>query len=146
MHWRLANCLYDPRVQHPSAVAGDLKIHNPRRNEKVYICSLRTNRRVVIQSLQFLSWWLHCQIQLEGDSTRKETWLLEVFTQEGFQTLILLLTGVKVPCNKGRHCPFHKSQLDSLTFGVAGSTGLWTRYYSKCLVIVALKLKELKVS
>ena len=25
----------------------------------------------------------------------------------------LVLTGVKIPRNKGRHCPFHKSQLDS---------------------------------
>ena len=61
-------------------------------------------------------------------------------------TFDLLLMGVKIPRNKGRHCPFRKSQLDSQTFGVAGSTGLWTHYYSKYLVIVALKLKELKVS
>jgi hypothetical protein len=39
--------------------------------------------------------------------------------------------GGKIPRNKGRHCPFRKSQLDSRTFGVAGSTGLWTRYRSK---------------
>ena len=58
----------------------------------------------------------------------------------------ILLTGVKIPHNNGRHCPFRKLQLDSRTFGVVGSTGLWTRYHSKCLVIVALKLKELKVS
>ena len=57
-----------------------------------------------------------------------------------------LLIGVKIPRNKGRHCLFRKSQLDSRTFGMAGSMGLWTRYHSKCLVIVALKLKELKVS
>ena len=56
-----------------------------------------------------------------------------------------MLTGVKIPCNKGGHYPFRKSQLDSRTVGMAGSTGLWTRYHSKCLVIVALKLKELKV-
>ena len=40
--------------QHPSAVVGELKLHNPQRNDKVYIFSLRTNRRVVIQSLQFV--------------------------------------------------------------------------------------------
>ena len=57
-----------------------------------------------------------------------------------------LLMGVKIPHNKGRHCLFRKSQLDSLTFGVASSMGLWTHYHSKCLVLVALKLKELKVS
>ena len=37
-----------------------------------------------------------------------------------------LLTGVKIPHNKGRHCPFSKSQLDSRTFGMTGSTRLWT--------------------
>ena len=42
-----------------------------------------------------------------------------------------LLTGVKIARNKGRHYPFCKSQLDSRTFGVVGSTGLWTRYHSK---------------
>ena len=40
-----------------------------------------------------------------------------------------LLMGVKIPRNKGRHFPFRKSQLDSQTFGMAGSTGLWTRYH-----------------
>ena len=44
-----------------------------------------------------------------------------------FQTYVL--TGEKIPRNKGRHCPFHKSQLDSRTFGMAGPTGLWTRYH-----------------
>ena len=58
----------------------------------------------------------------------------------------ILLTGVRIHRHKGRHCLFHKSQLDSQTFGMQGSMGLWTRYHSKCLVIVALKLKELKVS
>ena len=42
-----------------------------------------------------------------------------------------VLTGVKIPPNKGRHCPFRKSQLDLRTFGVASSMGLWTRYHSK---------------
>ena len=41
----------------------------------------------------------------------------------------ILLTGVKIPHNKGGHCPFRKSQLDSRTFGMAGLTGLWTRYH-----------------
>ena len=41
----------------------------------------------------------------------------------------LLLTGVKIPRNKGGHCPFRKSQLDSRTFGMAGPMGLWTRYH-----------------
>ena len=58
----------------------------------------------------------------------------------------ILLIGVKIPCNKGRHCLFRKSQLDSQTFGMVGLMGLWTHYHSKCLVIVALNLKELKVS
>ena len=40
-----------------------------------------------------------------------------------------LLTGEKIPHNKGGHCPFRKSQLDSQTFGMAGPTGLWTRYH-----------------
>lgn len=43
-------------------------------------------------------------------------------------SMIPLLTGVKIPHNKGRHYLFHKSQLDSQTFGMVGSTGLWTRY------------------
>ena len=41
----------------------------------------------------------------------------------------ILLTGEKIPRNKGGHCPFRKSQLDSRTFGMAGPTGLWTRYH-----------------
>ena len=40
-----------------------------------------------------------------------------------------LLTGLKIPRNKGGHCPFHKSQLDSRTFGMVGPTRLWTRYH-----------------
>ena len=40
-----------------------------------------------------------------------------------------LLTRVKIPCNKGRHCQFQKSQLDSQTFSMAGPTGLWTHYH-----------------
>ena len=40
-----------------------------------------------------------------------------------------LLMGVKIPRNKGGHCPFHKSQLDSQTFGMVGPTGLWTHYH-----------------
>ena len=41
----------------------------------------------------------------------------------------ILLMGEKIPRNKGGHCPFRKSQLDSQTFGMAGPTGLWTRYH-----------------
>ena len=41
----------------------------------------------------------------------------------------ILLTPVKIPRNKGGHCPFRKSQLDSQTFGMAGPTGLWNRYH-----------------
>ena len=37
--------------------------------------------------------------------------------------------GVKIPHNKGGHYPLLKSQLDSRTFGMAGPTGLWTRYH-----------------
>ena len=42
-----------------------------------------------------------------------------------------VLTGETIPRNKGGHCLFHKSQLNSQTFGVAGPTGLWPRYHSK---------------
>ena len=42
-----------------------------------------------------------------------------------------VLTRVKIPRNKGGHCPFRKSQLDSRMFGMVGPTGLWTRYHSK---------------
>ena len=42
--------------------------------------------------------------------------------------LILLMCG-KFPRNKGDHYPFHKSQLDTRTFGVAGPMGLWTHYH-----------------
>ena len=41
----------------------------------------------------------------------------------------ILLTGVKIPRNKGGHYPFHKSQLDSQTFGMAGLMRLWTHYH-----------------
>jgi hypothetical protein len=41
-----------------------------------------------------------------------------------------VLIGVKIPCNKGGHYPFCKSQLDSRTFGVAGPIVLWTHYDS----------------
>ena len=41
----------------------------------------------------------------------------------------ILLTGVEIPHNKGGHFPFHKSQLDSWTFGMVGLTGLWTHYH-----------------
>jgi len=40
-----------------------------------------------------------------------------------------MLTRVKITHNKGGHFPFRKSQLDSRTFGMAGPTGLWTRYH-----------------
>ena len=57
-----------------------------------------------------------------------------------------LLTGVKIPRNKGGHFPFRKSQLDSRTFGVAGLTGLWPRYHSRGVVWCSLKLKNNKIS
>ena len=41
----------------------------------------------------------------------------------------LLLTGVKIPRNKGGHYPFRKSQLDSRMFDMEGPTGLWTHYH-----------------
>ena len=43
----------------------------------------------------------------------------------------ILLTGVKIPCNKGGHFPFRKSQLDSQMFGMEGPMGLWPRYHPK---------------
>ena len=41
----------------------------------------------------------------------------------------ILVTGVKILHNKRGHYLFRKSQLDSQTFGMAGPTGLWTRYH-----------------
>ena len=49
----------------------------------------------------------------------------------GLWTVLDGVDGVKIPHNKGRHCSFYKSQLDSRTFGMSGSTGLWTYYHSK---------------
>ena len=43
-----------PECQHPGAVARELKLYDPWKNDKVYIYSLRTNRGVVFQSLQFV--------------------------------------------------------------------------------------------
>ena len=40
---------------------------------------------------------------------------------------------------------FHKSQLDSRNFGVAGPMGLWTRYHSKLFVWFSSKLKNNKI-
>ena len=57
----------------------------------------------------------------------------------------VVLMGVKIPCNKGRHFPFCKSQLDSRTFGMPGSTGSWTRYHSKFVVWCDLKPKNNKI-
>ena len=54
----------------------------------------------------------------------------------------ILLMGVKIPRNKGRHCLFRKSQLDSQTFGVAGPTKLWPCYHSSGVVWCALNLKN----
>ena len=54
--------------------------------------------------------------------------------------------GVKIPRNKGRHCPFRKSQLDSQTFGMADSTGLWTHYHLSLVVQCALNLNNIKSS
>ena len=51
------------------------------------------------------------------------------YTQSDKPAEWTLLTGEKIPHNKGGHCPFRKSQLDSRTFGMAGPTGLWTRYH-----------------
>ena len=48
----------------------------------------------------------------------------------------------KLPHNKGGHCPFRKSLLDSQTFVVAGPIGLWPRYHSRWFVWLALKLKN----
>jgi hypothetical protein len=56
------------------------------------------------------------------DMTIKSFWLALLLVP-------ILLTGVKIPHKKGGHYPFHKSQLDSRTFGMAGPTGLWTRYH-----------------
>jgi hypothetical protein len=43
--------------------------------------------------------------------------------------IMVMLTGEKIPRNKGGHIPFCKSQLDSRTFGMVGPTGLWTRFH-----------------
>ena len=42
-----------------------------------------------------------------------------------------VLVGGEIPHNKADHYPFRKSQLDSRTFGMAVSTGLWPRYRPK---------------
>ena len=55
-------------------------------------------------------------------ATIKSLWLALLLTP-------ILLTGVKIPHNKGGHYPFQKSQLDSQMFGMSGVTGLWTRYH-----------------
>ena len=57
----------------------------------------------------------------------------------------ILLTGVKIPHNKGRHCPFRKSQLDPRMFGMAGSTGLWTHDHIK-FGWVDLNLNNIRMS
>ena len=53
-----------PEFQHPGSIFEELKIYDPWKYDKVYIYSLRTNRRVVIQSLQFCP----------GNSTVKSNW------------------------------------------------------------------------
>ena len=57
-----------------------------------------------------------------------------------------LLMGGIIPHNKGGHFLFHKSQLDSRTFGVAGPMELWPYYHLGGLVWCALKLKNNKIS
>ena len=54
-----------PECQHLGVVVRELKLHNPQKNDKVYICSPRTDKRVVIESLQFIC---------PGDSTNKSNW------------------------------------------------------------------------
>ena len=44
---------------------------------------------------------------------------------------ICLLTGGKIPHNKGGHFPFRKFQLDSRTFGMEILIRLWPHYHSK---------------
>ena len=44
-----------------------------------------------------------------------------------------VLMGVKIPRNKGGHFLFHKSQLDSRMFGMAGPTRLWTHYHLRVI-------------
>ena len=43
-----------PEFQHPGAVSRELKLYDPWKKDKVYICSLRTNIGAVIQTLQFV--------------------------------------------------------------------------------------------
>ena len=50
--------------------------------------------------------------------------------------------GGNVPCNKQEHYPFRKSQLDSRTFDIVGSMGLWPRYYSKKDLNVLSSIKK----
>ena len=56
------------------------------------------------------------------DMTIKSFWLALLLVP-------ILLTGVKIPRNKGGYCPFRKSQLDSRTFGMEDPTRLWTHYH-----------------
>ena len=53
-----------------------------------------------------------------------------------------MLTGEIFPRNERGDFPFYKSQLDSHTFGVAVSMGLWTRYNSKIFELMDVNLKK----
>ena len=57
----------------------------------------------------------------------------------------ILLKRVKIPCNKGRHYPFHKSQLDSRMIG-GRLDEIMHPLPSNCVVWCALKLKNNKRS
>ena len=70
------NYLYDPSANILVPFPGSESYIIPEGMTKFTYADWGQTERVVIQSLQFyLSWRLHYQIQLEGDSTRKYTWL-----------------------------------------------------------------------
>ena len=59
--------------------------------------------------------------------------------------ILVLLTRERVRHNKGGHCPFRKSQLDSRTFGMVGLMGLWPHYHLGGLVWCALNLTNKRI-
>ena len=49
-----------------------------------------------------------------------ESWTQVEWMKQTLQDIKVILKGVKIPCNRGGHYSFRKSQLDSRTFGMAG--------------------------
>ena len=99
-----------------------------------YLRGTTTHKLFFWGSDNILQGYVDSNIEGEKDSRRNTTGY--VFT--------VVLMGEKIPCNKGGHCSFCKSQLDSQTFGVAGPIGLWPHYHSRGFVWWDLYLKNKK--